>query len=110
MRKTPVIMSAVLPGLGQFMQGRKRAGTVFLIAILLPFFSMMAFFAGIITSFYKLGFDMNSDPGNITLMFAGMAGSFVAALVVFILSMMDTVRADRTPPPLTSVKTSVPPQ
>ncbi len=93
-------MSAVLPGAGQFMQGRKLAGTIFLTLILITFCTMTACFAGIIGAFYRLGFDLNSEPGNIRPMFVGMAVSFVAAMIVFAVSIADTVRADRTPPPV----------
>lgn len=81
---------------------------MFLIMVLVPFFAMIAFFIGIIRAFYGLGFDINSDPGNIRLLFAGMAVSFVVALIVFVISLVDTAKAARTPPPIDQYEGSPP--
>lgn len=95
------MMSAlVCPGIGQFMQGRKAAGSLFLLLILAPFTAVMVFFIRIMISFYRLGFDMNSDPGDIKHQAAGLALSFGTAIAVYIIGIIDTVRASKTPPPV----------
>ena len=95
------MMSAfVCPGLGQFMQGRKLAGIFFLSLFLVPFASALIFFIRIIRAFYGLGLDLNSDPGNIKMASFGIVVSFAAAITVYAISLTDTIRAARIPPPL----------
>ena len=101
MRKTPVMMSAlVCPGIGQFMQGRKAAGTLFLVLILAAFTALMTFAVEIIVAYYRLGFDLNSDPGDIKMRLIGLVASFAASMLIYVISLIDTIYAARTPPPL----------
>jgi hypothetical protein len=101
MNKTPVMMSAlVCPGIGQFMQGRKTAGTLFLVLILVSFAALMVFAVEILVAYYRLGFDLSSDPGNIEIRLIGLVASFAASMIIYVISLIDTVCAARTPPPL----------
>ena len=57
--------AAVCPGIGQFMQGRRLVGTVFLVLILASSFAMMGFLLFIIAAFCRCGFILE-DLGDIT--------------------------------------------
>jgi hypothetical protein len=104
MKKGPVMMFAVvMPGLGQMMQGRWVAGTIFLVLMLGSFTALMTFFFSVVSAFYKFGFTMEGDPGDMKGQILGIIVSFFFGILVYIVSLVDIAlrrgKKERAPDP-----------
>ncbi len=106
--RTPVMMSAfVYPGAGQFLQKRWVAGTVY--SVLFTALSLVLIIEVVKPMFHNITAAMdwaaaqNSDQSFEGISLSGVLFSFLAMLVVYVVNVMDVVRASRQtfkPPPL----------
>jgi hypothetical protein len=96
MKKAPVMMFAlVCPGFGQFAQGRKLAGTFYLLLVLTSFSYMMVFFVHIIRLRLEL-----KGLGDMMAPLMGIFVSFAISILIYVVSFADAARASNRPPPL----------
>lgn len=93
-RAFPIILSAMVPGLGQLVQRRWTAAAAFalLFAATLACFLFLA--AGIILAFYRMGYDFEHyEPEGLPVLPAGIL--FFTALLVYAINVADAYRAYR---------------
>jgi len=106
--RTPVLVSAfVYPGGGQFLQKRKLAGTLY--ALVFTLFLVILFYEVLrpLVANVNAALDWAAEGKNEEfrqISFAGVLLTFLAALITYIMNLVDVTRAQRTkaphPPPL----------
>ncbi len=87
--RTPILLSLVFPGVGQFAQKRRVAGSVFFLITLAAFAMFVIESVHIISTFYHLMFgDVESPPSSLSMIMW-----FCITLVIYFVSLWDTKRA-----------------
>ena len=94
-----MMFALVCPGFGQFAQGRKLAGTFYLLLVLTSFSYMIAFSITIIGAAYRLGLG-REDPGDLTTPLIGVLVSFAISSLIYVVSFYDAAHASNRPPPM----------
>ncbi len=96
--RSPMWLSAfVMPGAGQCAQRRWVVGLLFAAAFILCFVVFMVFMALLIVPFYSMAFNFDTyEPPEVSSMpKMGAAISFLAAIGVYVVSLVDTSAAHR---------------
>jgi TM2 domain-containing membrane protein YozV len=97
----PLFLSAlVFPGMGQFVQKRWIAGTLFFLFFLAAFILFCAQAVHLIITYYRMGFEFETfEPGEIHL--RQMLTTFAIAMLIYIINIFDTaiaqIRQSKTP-------------
>ena len=91
--KIPVFLSAlVFPGLGQFMQKRWVAGTLYASAFLLAFLTFCIMILALLINYYRLGFEFDTyEPKKVH--WVGLLLSFFLAFLIYLANVVDAAVA-----------------
>ena len=93
----PVLLSAIIyPGLGQMVQRRWIAGSVYAILYTIVFGWLMIRSFGILKIYYELAFDFNNAAGQVPKLSA-IAWPFLFSILVYLASLIDTALGNRPP-------------